>query len=237
MTKCQSVRAPPGGTAHVRSQTAPHVALSSDRHMCRSAGRTCAPPAGPHAALLTMPPAAPLTMPHAAWALRDFRRFVLALQALAAALHGGDELRQVDLQRAENLIRVVLSTKPDLALACPGILDDVLGGALGLLGDLLLAHELLLALARLLDDALGLLLGLGEHLLALLDDPARLLDLLGDRRAHLVEDVVDLLLVDPYLVGHGHRLGVVHQVVELVDQHQHVHQRSPPWSIRYGPTT
>src|SRR3954451_16674546 len=34
-----------------------------------------------------------------------------------------------------------------------------------------------------------LALGLGQPLLALLDDPARLLDLLGDRRAHLVEDV------------------------------------------------
>jgi hypothetical protein len=45
-----------------------------------------------------------------------------------------------------------------------------------------------------------------------------LLDLLGNRRAHLVEDVVDLLAVDPHLVGEGDGLGVVNEVVELVDQ-------------------
>ncbi len=155
--------------------------------------------------------------------LGDFGRFVLALQPLATALDGGDELRQVHLERVEDLIRIVLGAQPDLALARAGVLDDVLGRALGLLGDLLLAHQALLALARVLDDPLGLLLGLGQHLLALLDDPARLLDLLGDRRAHLVEDVVDLLLVDPHLVGQGHRLGVVHQVVELVYEYQDIH--------------
>src|SRR3954467_12232455 len=127
------------------------------------------------------------------WAapLRDFGRLVLALQALAPALDGRDELREVDLERVEDLVGVVLGAEADLALARAGVLDDVLGGALGGLGDLLLGHQAGLALARLLDDALGLALGLGEHLLALLDDPARLLDLLGDRRAHLVEDVVD----------------------------------------------
>src|SRR3712207_9185716 len=42
--------------------------------------------------------------------------------------------------------------------------------------------------SRLLDDALGLTLGLREHLLTLLDDPAGLLDLFRDRGAHLVEE-------------------------------------------------
>ena len=83
--------------------------------------------------------------------------------------------------------------------------------------------QLLLALARLLDDALGLALGLGEHLLALLDDPARLLDLLGDRGAHLVEDVVDLLFVHADGVRQRDLLGVVDEVVQLVDQYQDVH--------------
>src|SRR5213080_2733544 len=48
-----------------------------------------------------------------------------------------------------------------------------------------LAHRLL---ARLLDQPVGLTFRLGEHLLPLLHDPARLLDLLGDRGPHLVED-------------------------------------------------
>jgi hypothetical protein len=73
---------------------------------------------------------------------------------------------------------------------------------------------------------LGFALRLGEHLLTLLDDPARLLDLLGDRGPHLVEDVVDLLAVDPDLIGQGHGLGVVNQVVQLVDEYQNVHLAS-----------
>src|SRR3954452_13042061 len=152
--------------------------------------------------------------------------FVLALQALAAPLDRGDELRQVDLERVEDLVGVVLRPEPDLALAGAGVLDDVLRLALGLLGDLLLADELRLALARLLDDALRLALGLRQHLLALLDDPARLLDLLGDRRAHLVEDVVDLLLVHADRPCHGDRLGVVDRIVQLVDEYEDVHGRS-----------
>src|SRR5207247_890537 len=71
----------------------------------------------------------------------------------------------------------------------------------------------------------ALALRLGQHLLPLLDDPARLLDLLGDRGAHLVEDVVDLLAVDPHLVGQRHGLRVVDEVVELVDEDEDVHVR------------
>src|SRR3954452_10329670 len=149
--------------------------------------------------------------------------FVLALEPLTAPLDRGDELREVDLERVEDLVGVVLGAEPDLALTGAGVLDDVLGLALGLLGDLLLRGQLGLALARLRDDPLGLALGLGEHLLALLDDPARLLDLLGDRGAHLVEDVVDLLLVHAHLVRQGDGLGVVDEIVQLVDEDQDVH--------------
>ena len=103
------------------------------------------------------------------------------------------------------------------------VVDDVLGLPLGELDDLglrRLAHRLL---ARLLDDPVALPLRLGEHLLPLLDDPAGLLDLLGDRRPHLVEDLVDLLAVEANLVGERHGLRVVHEVVELVDEHEYVH--------------
>src|SRR3954463_5346627 len=156
-------------------------------------------------------------------ALADFGGLVATLQALAPALDRGDELREVDLERVEDLVRVVLRPEADLALAGAGVLDDVLRGALGLPRDLLLADELLLALTGLLDDALGLALGLGEHLLALLDDPARLLDLLGDGGAHLVEDVVDLLLVHAHGVRQRNRFRVVDEVVQLVDEYQDVH--------------
>src|SRR5829696_4651239 len=158
-----------------------------------------------------------------ATALGDFGRLVLALEALAPALDGRDELRQVHLERVEDVVGVVLGAQADLPLAGARVLDDLLGGALGLLGDLLLGGQDALALARLLDDALGLALGLGQHLLTLLDDPARLLDLLGDRGAHLVEDVVDLFLVDAHLVRQRDGLRVVDEIVQLVDQDQDVH--------------
>src|SRR3954462_11903837 len=153
----------------------------------------------------------------------DFGGLVAALGPLPATLDGGDELGEVDLERVEDLVGVVLGAEPDLALAGAGVLDDVLRRALGLAGHLLLGDQLLLTLARLLDDALGLALGLGEHLLTLLDDPARLLDLLGDRGAHLVEDVVDLLFVHAHGVRERHALRVVDEVVQLVDQYQDVH--------------
>lgn len=55
-----------------------------------------------------------------------------------------------------------------------------------------------------------------EEIYDLLDDPARLLDLFRDRRAHLIEDVVDLLAIDANLVGERHGPRVVDQVIELV---------------------
>src|SRR4051812_1085713 len=154
--------------------------------------------------------------------LSDFG-FLPALQPIAAALHGRRELLEVDLEGVEDVVRVVLGAEPDLALAGAGLLDDLLGLALGLLHDLLLGDQAHLLVAGLLEDAVGLALRLGEHLLALLHDPARLLDLLGNRRAHLVEDVVDLLAVDAYLVGERNGLRVVHEVVELVDENENVH--------------
>src|SRR5918992_694165 len=155
--------------------------------------------------------------------LADLCGLVAALEPLPPALHRGDELREVDLKGVEDLVRVVLGAQADLPLAGAGVLDDVLRLALGLARDLLLGDELGLALARLLDDPLRLALGLGQHLLALLDDPARLLDLLRDRRAHLVEDVVDLLLVHANLVRQRDLFRVVDEIVQLVDEYQDVH--------------
>src|SRR4029077_17870715 len=63
-------------------------------------------------------------------------------------------------------------------------------------------------------------------LLPLLHDPARLLDLFRNGRAHLVEDVVDLLAVDPHLVGERHGLRLVNEVVELVYEYEDVHERA-----------
>src|SRR3954454_18181123 len=74
---------------------------------------------------------------------------------------------------------------------------------------------------------------LPDHLLARLDDPARMLDLLRDRGAHLVEYVVDLLFVHADGVRQRDSLRVVDEVVQLVDQYQDVHGDSP---FRYRPS-
>ena len=145
------------------------------------------------------------------------------MQPLAPAAHRDEELVEVDLERREDPVGPVLHLEPRLARLPAGVVDDVLRLPLGDLDDLglrRLAHGLL---ARLADQAVALALRLGEHLLPLLDDPAGLLDLLGDRGAHLVEDVVDLLAVDAHLVGQRHRLRVVHEIVELVDEYENVH--------------
>ena len=104
-----------------------------------------------------------------------------------------------------------------------------------LLVDLLVGDQASLLVARLLDDALGLALGLRQHLLALLDDPTSLLDLLGNRGPHLVEQVVDLLTVDAHLVRQRHGSCVVDQVVELVDQNEDVHLRGKAYSAGPDP--
>ena len=146
------------------------------------------------------------------------------MQALAAAADGGEELVEIRLEGGEDAVGPVLHLEPRLAGGAAGLVDDLLRLALGELHDLGLRGLADGLLARLLEQPVLLALGLGEHLLALLHDPARLLDLFRDRRAHLVEDVVDLLAVDPHLVGERHRLRVVDEVVELVDQYEDIHQ-------------
>src|SRR5581483_10049866 len=153
----------------------------------------------------------------------DHRLLRPLVQPLAAAPHRRQELVEVRLERREHPVGPVLHLEPHLARLPAGLVDDLLRLTLRELDDLRLrrlAHRLL---TRLAEQTILLALGLAEHLLSFLDDPPRLLDLLGDRRAHLVEDVVDLLTVDANLIREGHGLGVVHQVVELVDQHQYVH--------------
>ena len=52
---------------------------------------------------------------------------VAAGEAVAAALHGGEELLQVDLEGRKDLVGVVLGAQADLALGVAGVLEDLLG--------------------------------------------------------------------------------------------------------------
>jgi hypothetical protein len=56
----------------------------------------------------------------------DLSALVGAAQASAAALDGGYELREVELERVEDLVGVVLGAQPDLALPAARALDDLL---------------------------------------------------------------------------------------------------------------
>src|SRR5204862_5755717 len=129
----------------------------------------------------------------------------------------------------------VLHLEPRLACLAARLLDDLLRLSLGELDDLGLRRLADGLLPRLAEDAVAFPLRLGQHLLPLLDDPAGLLDLLRDRGAHLVEDVVDLLAVDPHLVGERHRLRVVDEIVELVDEYEYVHIGESTLAGRRGP--
>src|SRR5437879_2997062 len=153
----------------------------------------------------------------------DDRLLRALVQPLATPLDRAQELVEVDLEGGEDRVGPILHLEPRLAGLAASVVDDLTGLALGELDDLGLRRLANGLLAGLAENPVALALGLGQHLLAFLDDPARLLDLLGDRRPHLVEDVVDLLAVDANLVGQRNGLRVVHEVVQLVDQNQYVH--------------
>src|SRR5919106_3898799 len=155
----------------------------------------------------------------------DDRLLRALVEPLAATLDGAQELVEVDLEGREDAVGPVLHLEPRLARLPLRIVDDVVGLALREPDDLGLGRLANRLLAGLLDDPVALPLRLGEHLLPLLDDPAGLLDLFGNGGPHLVEDLVDLLAVEANLIGQWDGLRVVHEVVELVDEHEYVHGR------------
>src|SRR5450759_3769656 len=99
----------------------------------------------------------------------DDRLLRALVQALAAALDRGEELVEVDLERRENLVGPIFHLEPGLARLAAGLLDDLGGLVLGQLDDLGLPRLYDRLLARLTGDASRLAVGLGEHVLALLD--------------------------------------------------------------------
>src|SRR3712207_3981445 len=115
--------------------------------------------------------------------------FLYTLELRAAPLDGLEEFTEVVLEVRQHLVSVVLCAKPDLALPTPGVLHDLCATLLCPFEDLLLGGDLLCLVLGAADDAVALAARLVEHRLALLDDPSRLFEFLGDRLAHLVYDV------------------------------------------------
>ena len=119
----------------------------------------------------------------------------------------------------EDLLRVILGGVAGLALVLLGALADLVGLALGEADDLLLAGDgegLLLGVG---DDRVGLGRGAREQLVALLQDAAGLLPLLGIAHADLVEDVQDRLGLDHLELGFAEgRLGFLDDSPQLIDK-------------------
>ena len=109
------------------------------------------------------------------------------LEPLPALLDGLHRPVEHDLERRQLLVDVVLGLvldRPGLGL---GVVDHLLGPAPGLPDDLgPLHHPLGLGPAG-VDDVLGLAAGLGEELLALLQEPAGLAQLLGQTGDRVVD--------------------------------------------------
>src|SRR5215213_6190241 len=159
--------------------------------------------------------------------------FLDALQLRAPALHSLQELAQVVLEVGEDLVGVVLSAEAYLALAAAGVFHDLRTPLLGPLEDLFFRSDFLGLVLGAADDTVALAAGFVKHRLALLDDPASLLELLRYCLAHLVYDVEGGIPVDHRRVAEtGEAPRVLDQFFQLVYKYQYVHLLLPILRLR-----
>ena len=102
------------------------------------------------------------------------------LELLAAGLHRLERPVEHDLEAGQLLVAVVLGLVAQAAGLVPGLLDDALGGVLRLPDDLGALHHALGPDPGRFEDVVALALDLGQELLALLEHPAGLAQLLGE---------------------------------------------------------
>src|SRR5215211_2873315 len=136
------------------------------------------------------------------------------LQALAPFLDRLQRPLEHDLEGGELLVDVVFGLVPELAGGGLGVVDDGLRDAAGLAHHLGALHHALGADPPRLDDVVGLTASLAEELLALLEQPPRMPQLLGERRDRLLEQLEELLPVDEHRRRHGHRPARLDQLLE-----------------------
>ena len=98
-----------------------------------------------------------------------------------------------DLEGGELLVDVVLGLVAELAGGGLGVVDDGLRARRSLAHHLGALHHALGADPPCLDDVVGLATGLAEELLALLEQPPRVTQLLGECRDRLLEQLEELL--------------------------------------------
>src|SRR5215218_2401617 len=159
--------------------------------------------------------------------------FLNALQLCAPALDGLEELAQVVLEVGKDLVGVVFGAEPYLTLAAAGIFHNLRAPFLGPLEDLFFRSDLLGLILGAANDTVALAAGFVEHRLALLDDPAGLLELLRYCLAHLVYDVEGGVPVDHRRIAEtGEAPRVLDQFFQPVNKYQYVHLLLPILRLR-----
>src|ERR671912_841446 len=156
-----------------------------------------------------------------------------ALQLCAPALYGLQELAQVVLEVGKDFVGVVFGAKPYLTLAAAGVFHNLRAPFLSPLEDLFFRSDLLGLILGAANDTVALAAGFVEHRLALLDDPAGLLELLRYCLAHLVYDVEGGVPVDHRRVAEtGEAPRVLDQFFQPVYEYQYVHLLLPILRLR-----
>src|SRR5581483_7220239 len=140
------------------------------------------------------------------------------LERLHPAPHRGQGAAEVRLQLLELLERVRLSLADYLVRLRLRVLHDLGAVALGAPEDLVLRHRLLRALVGARHDPRGLGVRLGDDSLLLGDRPVRLLDLVRQVEANLVDQLHQLVLVEHDLRGERNVPRVLDEVLESVQE-------------------
>ncbi len=122
------------------------------------------------------------------------------------------------LELLELLERVRLGLANDLIGLALRVAHDLRRMSLGATEDLVLGNRFLGALVRARHDAGRLGVSLADDALLLRDRPVRLLDLVGEVEADLVDQLHHLVLVDHHLRREGNVASVLDEVLETVQQ-------------------
>ena len=107
---------------------------------------------------------------------------------------------------------------PDRRGAPLGVLDDLLAGPARLADELVLLDHALGPHPGGIDQALRFVRGPLDHLVALLQEPAGLAQLLGKAVDRVLQDRAELVAVDRHRCRHGQLAGRLEDVPELLEQ-------------------
>src|SRR5205823_12099152 len=152
------------------------------------------------------------------WLVLLFRGRVARLQGLNPATHRRQRPAEVRLELLELLEGIRLRLADDQVRLPLRVLDHLRGMALSSAQDLVLGHGLFGALVGARHDPGRLRVSLGDDALLLPHGPVRLLDLVGEVEADLVDQLHQLVLVEHHLRREWDVTRVLDEVLETVKQ-------------------